>query len=109
MKTLWRILSYSRHYPVRALTAFLLAAIATLLVLVLPMMTRRFIDVVIKENRPDLIFSTAALAVGAIALRQICLMAQGYLNTGFGQRIVHDLRKSLYEKIQRLPQRDASG
>ena len=105
MRTLWRILAYSRHYPWRALTAFLLAAIGTVLVLVLPAMTKRFLDVVIPEERWDLILPTAGLAVGAIALRQILLMFQGYLNTGFGQLIVHDLRKGLYQKIQRLPMR----
>jgi ATP-binding cassette subfamily B protein len=105
MKTLWRIISYSRHYPVRALTAFVLAALGTLLVLVLPAMTKRFLDVVIPEERWDLILPTAGLAVGAIALRQLLLMFQAYLNTGFGQLIVHDLRKGLYEKIQRLPMR----
>lgn len=105
MKTLWRILVYSRHYPWRALTAFLLAAVGTVLVLVLPAMTKRFLDVVIPEERWELIVPTAALAIGAIALRQLVLMFQGYLNTGFGQRIVHDLRKGLYEKIQRLPMR----
>jgi len=105
MKTLWRILGYSRHYPVRALMAFLLAAIGTVLVLVLPAMTKRFLDEVIPEERWDLIVPIAAVSVGAIALRQLVFMLQGYLNTGFGQCIVHDLRKGLYEKIQRLPMR----
>ena len=105
MKTLWRILAYSRNYPWRALTAFLLAAGGTILVLVLPAMTKRFIDDVIPHDRWDLILPTAGIAVGAIALRQVFLMFQGYLNTGFGQRIVHDLRRELYEKIQRLPMR----
>jgi ATP-binding cassette subfamily B protein/subfamily B ATP-binding cassette protein MsbA len=105
MKTLWRILGYSRHYPVRALTALLLAALGTVLVLALPAMTKRFLDVVIPEKRWDLIIPTAALTIGAITLRQLILMFQGYLNTAFGQLIVHDLRKGLYEKIQRLPMR----
>ena len=105
MKTLWRILGYSRHYPVRATAAFLLAVAGTFLVLVLPAVTKQFLDVVIPEERWDLILPTAGLAVGAIALRQSLLMCQGYLNTAFGQRIVHDLRRGLYEKIQRLPMR----
>ncbi|MFT5105588.1 MAG: ATP-binding cassette subfamily B protein [Pseudoalteromonas tetraodonis] len=105
MKTLWRILGYSRHYPVQALVAFILTAVATVLVLALPAMTQRFFDVVIAEERYDLIVPTALMAIGAIFLRQLSMMAQGYLNTGFGQRIVHDLRNGLYEKIQRLPMR----
>ena len=105
MKTLWRIIAYTRKYPVQALTAFFLAALATVLVLALPAGTQRFFDVVIKNERYDLILPTAALVIGAIILRQLALMTQGYLNTSFGQSIVHDLRKSVYEKMQRLPVR----
>jgi len=105
MKTLWRILGYCRHYPWRALTSLLLATLGTVLVLALPAMTKRFLDVVIPEERWDLILPTAGLAIGAIALRQLLFMFQGYLNTAFGQLIVHDLRLGLYEKIQGLPMR----
>ena len=105
MKTLWRILGYSKRYPWRALTALVLAILGTLLVLVLPTMTKRFIDVVIEEERWGLIWSTAGIAIAAIAVRQLLLMFQAYLNTAFGQLIVHDLRRGLYQKIQRLPMR----
>lgn len=88
-----------------ALGVLLLAIGSTLLVLVPPLMTKRFLDVIIKDMRGDLIWATAGLAVGAIALRQFMVMGRTVLNTAFEQRVVHDLRRELFDKIQRMPLR----
>ena len=58
----------------------LLAFGSTILVLVPPLMTKRFLDVVIEEKRSDLIWVTAGIAVGAIALRQVLIMFRTILN-----------------------------
>ncbi len=101
--TIARILRFTARYPWRASIALALAVSATLLVLVLPMATKRFIDEVIPEGKTELILPTALVAVGAIALRQVMLMARTLTNTAFEQRIIHDLRRDLYDKVQRLP------
>ena len=105
MSTLLRIFGNIRRYPGMALGVFVLAVGSTVLVLVPPLMTKRFLDVIIEEGRGDLIVSTAALAVGAIALRQFMVMGRTVLNTAFEQRVVHDLRRELFDKIQRMPLR----
>ena len=103
MSTLRRIFSYTTRYRWRALLAFLLATAGTLLVLVMPAMTQRFIDDIIPHRRWEAIWPTALLAVGAIALRQLIFTARMLSNNAFEQAVVHDLRRELYDKIQRLP------
>lgn len=105
MSTLRRIFRYAFRYRWRALMAFVLAVTGTLLVLVMPAMTQRFIDDIIPHQKWDLILPTAALAVGAIALRQVLFTARMLSNHAFEQAVVHDLRRELYDKIQRLPMR----
>lgn len=105
MSTLRRIFRYAFRYRWRALLAFVLAVTGTLLVLVMPAMTQRFIDDIIPHQKWDLILPTAALAVGAIALRQVLFTARMLSNNAFEQAVVHDLRRELYDKIQRLPMR----
>ena len=83
----------------------LLAFGSTILVLVPPLMTKRFLDVVIEEKRSDLIWVTAGIAVGAIALRQVLIMFRTILNTAFEERLVHEFRRELFDKIQRMPLR----
>ena len=105
MTTLLRIFGNIRRYPWMALGVLFLAVGSTLLVLVPPLMTKRFLDVIIAEKQGELIWKTAGLAVGAIALRQVMVMARTVLNMAFEQRVVHDLRRELFDKIQRMPLR----
>ena len=105
MSTLRRIFRYTIRYRWRAVLAFSLAVTGTLLVLVMPVMTQRFIDEIIPKKQWELIWPTALLAVGAIALRQVIFMARTLSNNAFEQVVVHDLRRELYDKIQRLPMR----
>lgn len=105
MNTLLRIFRYTARYRWRSLLAFVLAVTGTLLVLVMPAMTQRFIDDIIPNKKWDAIWPTALLAVGAIALRQMIFTARMLSNNAFEQVVVHELRRELYDKIQRLPMR----
>jgi ATP-binding cassette subfamily B protein/subfamily B ATP-binding cassette protein MsbA len=105
MSTLRRIFRYTTRYRWRALLAFFLAVSGTVLVLVMPAMTQRFIDDIIPNKKWDSILPTALLAIGAIAFRQIIFTARTLSNNAFEQVVVHDLRRELYDKIQRLPMR----
>ncbi len=105
MSTLLRIIRYTSRYKGRALITFLLAVACTGLVLVLPAVTKEFTDVIIPSGQHDRIAGLAGLAIGAILLRQILFTARSLFNNAFEQRVVHDLRRQLYDKIQRLPMR----
>lgn len=103
MPTLLRVFRRTRRYPVRTAWSFAMAVICTVLVLVLPTVTQRFIDVVIGQKRGDLLIPTAALGIGAIACRQTLFTLRTFFNNVLEQRLTHDLRVELFDKLQRLP------
>ena len=61
MPTLRRIIQHTLRFPLASLLSLILAVLCTSLVLVLPAVTMRFIDVIIPQKRHDLILPTAAL------------------------------------------------
>lgn len=98
-----RIIRHTLRFPLLSGVSLLLAAACTSLVLVLPGVTMRFIDVIIGKNRPDLIVSTALLGAGAILARQILFTLRTYLNNHLELKLTHVIRVELYDKLQRLP------
>jgi ATP-binding cassette subfamily B protein/subfamily B ATP-binding cassette protein MsbA len=103
MSVLARILRHTFRFPLQSSLSLLMAVACTALVLVLPGVTMRFIDVIIANNRPDLILSTAALGIGAIFARQFLFTLRSHLNNGLELKLTHLVRVELYDKLQRLP------
>ena len=103
MAVLKRVFQLVLHYPGRAATSLAMAVLCTVLVLVLPTVTEVLVTEVMKNRRSDLLIKTAALGIGAIFLRQVLFTLRTYGNNALEQRLIHDLRKKLYDKLQRLP------
>ncbi|WP_367875122.1 ABC transporter ATP-binding protein [Luteolibacter sp. Populi] len=103
MAVLKRVFQLVLHYPGRAATSLTMAVLCTVLVLVLPTVTEVLVTEVMKKGRSELLFKTAAFGVGAIFLRQVLFTLRTYGNNALEQRLIHDLRKKLYDKLQRLP------
>ncbi len=103
MSILLRILRHTLRYPLRSALSLALAVSCTSLVLVLPGVTMRFIDVIIARNRPDLILPTAAAGVAAIFARQLLFTLRTYVNNALELKLTHLVRVELYDKLQRLP------
>ncbi len=103
MAVLKRVFQLVLNYPGRAATSLTMAVLCTVLVLVLPTVTEVLVTEVMKKGRSELLFKTAALGVGAIFLRQVLFTLRTYGNNALEQRLIHDLRKKLYDKLQRLP------
>ena len=82
-----------------------LGLVGTTLVLVLPAVARHFTDVVIGQNRPDLILPTALVGLTAVALRQGLLALRSLAAQSMESRMVHELRVELFDKLQRQPVR----
>ena len=76
------------------------ATACTLLVLVLPGITMRFIDVIIDKHRPDLIVSTAAIGIGAILVRQTLFTMRTYFNNALDLKLTHLIRVEVYDKLK---------
>ncbi|NJR43444.1 MAG: hypothetical protein HC767_13085 [Akkermansiaceae bacterium] len=103
MSTLIRILRHTFRFPMQSALSLLMAIVCTCLVLVLPGITMRFIDVIIAQNRPDLILPTAGIGVAAILVRQALFTLRTYLNNALELKLTHLIRVELYDKLQRLP------
>lgn len=103
--TLFRIFRHTFRFPLRSGLSLLMAIVCTSLVLVLPAVSMRFVDVVIKQNRPDLIVQTVAFGIGAILCRQVLFTLRSYFNNALEVDITHLIRVELYDKLQRLPVR----
>ena len=103
MAVLKRVFQLVLNYPGRAATSLTMAVLCTVLVLVLPTVTEVLVTEVMKKGRSELLFKTAAFGVGAIFLRQVLFTLRTYGNNALEQRLIHDLRKTLYDKLQRLP------
>ncbi|MBK1883247.1 ABC transporter ATP-binding protein [Luteolibacter pohnpeiensis] len=98
-----RILRHTLRFPGRSLLSLVMAVICTSLVLVLPGITMRFIDVIIAQNRPDLILPTAGIGVAAILARQLLFSLRTFFNNILELKLTHLIRLELYSKLQRLP------
>ena len=103
MAVLKRVFKLVLKYPWRAAISLAMAIACTVLVLVLPTVTQVLVDEVMGKRRGDLLFKTAALGIGAIFLRQLLFTLRTYGNNALEQRLIHDLRRKLYDKLQRLP------
>lgn len=98
-----RILRHTLRFPLRSGFSLLMAIVCTLLLLALPGATMYFIDVIIKQNRPDLIMRTVAFGIGAIFLRQLMFTLRTWFNNVLELKLTHLIRVELYDKLQRLP------
>lgn len=103
--TLFRIFRHTLRFPLRSGLSLLMAIACTSLVLVLPAVTMQFVDVVIKQHRPDLIVPTSLVGLGAIFFRQLLFTLRSYFNNALELDLTHLIRVELYDKLQRLPVR----
>lgn len=100
---MFRLIRHTLRFPLLSGLSLLLAIACTSLVLVLPGVTMRFIDVIIGKHRPDLIVSTALIGAGAILARQLLFTLRTYLNNNLELKLTHVIRVELFDKLQRLP------
>lgn len=98
-----RILRHTLRFPVRSSVSLIMAIVCTVLLLALPVATNYFIDVIIKQNRPDLILPTVGVAIGTIFLRQVMFTLRTWFNNILELKLTHLIRVELYDKLQRLP------
>ena len=80
MPMMLRIFRRAFAYPGRAFASLMMAVVCTLLVLVLPSVTKTLVDEVIGKRREDLLISTGLLGIGAIFLRQLLFTLRTYGN-----------------------------
>ncbi len=105
MKTIPRIFSYLKRYPVLAVSQLSCAVVMTLMVIVFPEVTKTITGEVIPDRDFDRLIPLALIAAGAFFVTNLFNALRIILNNTFEQNVIFDIRSDLYEKIQRLPMR----
>jgi ATP-binding cassette, subfamily B, bacterial len=105
MNTVPRVFAYLRRYPWLALGTLSCAIVGTAMVLVFPAVTKRVIDEVLIQHRPERLTPLVLMAALAFLLQQGLNSLRIILNNTFEQRVIFDLRSDLYSHIQMLPLR----
>ena len=97
-----RITRLFRPYRWNLLFVGVLVAASSLVSLVNPFLIREVIDVALPQGRTGLLTVLAiAMIVVAIANSSFSV-SQTYVSTKVGQRVMHDLRTSVYSHLQRM-------
>ena len=105
MKTFRRVWVYARAYPWLAAATFAAAIAGTLAGFVFPQATGMVIDNVLIPHRPELLWRYILIVVAAFFLRDGLNALRIRFNNTFEQKVIFDLRRDLYQTLQRLPLR----
>jgi len=102
MKTLKRIMVYIKPSSKWMAIAVIIMIAATLIDLVAPWLLRVVFDEGIEKSRIDVVIWLALALLGVQVVKSVCMFVQGYSQELVGQNVVYQLRKELYEHLQRL-------
>jgi len=105
MKTFRRVWVYARMYPGLCAATFISAILATLAGLVFPRVTGLVIDNVLTPHRTDLLPRYVMVVVAAFFAQNVLNALRIRFNNTFEQKVIFDLRRDLYQTLQRLPLR----
>lgn len=97
-----RIARLFSPYKAQLTTVLVLIGASSLISLVSPFLLREILDTAIPQGRTGLL---SVLALGMIAVsvgNNILNVVQTFISTKAGQRVMHDLRVSVYGHLQRL-------
>ena len=97
-----RISGYIRRYPWFAIGTIVCAVLTTAANLAFPKLTQLVIDEVIGAKRSDLLLAFTGFVLLSFFLRDGFNILRIQLNNRFEQRVIFDLRRDLYDKLQRL-------
>jgi ATP-binding cassette subfamily B protein len=105
MKTFRRVWVYARAYPLLCMATFAAAIAGTLTSFVFPNVVGIVIDKVITPHRPDLLVYYVLLVTAAFLAQNVLNALRIRWNNTFEQKVIFDLRRDLYQTLQRLPLR----
>ncbi|MHA6758953.1 ABC transporter ATP-binding protein [Streptacidiphilus sp. PAMC 29251] len=98
-----RILRLFRPYRRKLLIVGVFVGLSSLVSVASPFLLRAILDTAIPQGRTGLL-SLLALGMIAVAVaNSVFNVLQTYLSTSVGQRVMHDLRTSVYSHLQRMP------
>ena len=102
VKHLLRSWVYIKKYSDKMIFALVLSAIGAITGLFLPRITQKAIDVAIPNKDKPYLFELAGLLILCFIISIIFTTLRSKIMTEIGQKIIYDIRKDLYEHLQRL-------
>ncbi|MGW4381220.1 ABC transporter ATP-binding protein [Kitasatospora sp. NPDC004531] len=97
-----RILRLFKPYAGRLAVVGLLVAASAVVSVVTPFLLRAVLDVAIPERRTGLLTLLAGGMIAAAVITSVLNVVQTLISTTVGQRVMHDLRTSVYRHLQRM-------
>ena len=94
--------SYIKKYLKKMLGAILLSAIGGMLALFAPKITQKALDVAIPNKDKSLLITLVAALALLYAVSIIFTTVRSVIMTKVSQRIIYDIRKDLFEHLQKL-------
>ncbi|ADI04806.1 ABC transporter ATP-binding protein [Streptomyces bingchenggensis BCW-1] len=98
-----RILGLFRPYRGRLALVALLVAASALVSVASPFLLREVLDTAIPERRTGLLTLLALGMIAAAVVTSVFGVLQTLISTTVGQRVMHDLRTAVYDRLQRMP------
>ena len=102
MNLYFRALKYVKPYLFRGLCAAICTVIAAGGTAYLPWIIKDMVDQVLKEKNTDMLNWIVVSIIIVFIIRGIAFYGQSYLMNYVGQRVIIDIRKAVFEKLQRL-------
>jgi ATP-binding cassette, subfamily B, multidrug efflux pump len=97
-----RLLAYLRPYRSRVVLAVLMLLVGALVELVGPWLTRIALDRAIPDADRTLLLGLALAFLGSLIAAFVLQYLQTLFTTWLGQRVMYDLRREIFGKLQRL-------
>lgn len=102
MNLYFRALKYVKPYLLRGLFAGICTVIAAGGTAYLPWIIKDMVDQVLKEKNTDMLNYIVVSIIVVFIIRGIAYYGQSYLMNYVGQRVIIDIRRAVFEKLQRL-------
>ena len=102
MNLYFRALKYVKPYILRGICAAICTAIAAGGTAYLPWISKDMVDQVLKEKNTEMLNYIVISIIVVFIIRGIAFYGQSYLMNYVGQRVIIDIRKAVFEKLQRL-------
>lgn len=97
-----RALKYVKAYWMRALAALVCTGIASGCTAYLPWVIKDMVDQVLRDKDTSMLNYIVISIIIVFIIRGVSYYGQSYLMNYVGQRVIIDIRKAVFEKLQRL-------
>ena len=102
MRTLLKLMVFTRKYWMWLLLAFTCLLATTALSLAVPWILREVIDGVLSQGERSFLILAAVAVIGISALRGISAYGYNYISEVAAQKTAYDIRNAIYDRLQRL-------